>query len=168
MPAPKPLQPSKLYTMLRECTDARARAAAVLDFLVRSTGAPAGHLLIARQGELVVAASSIHHELPAQLVERARALWQSDQASHNEADNTRTVDARQLGSGLLETEQWQAPNGVHYDPRVLGIYRGSRWNPVAISVLAADASGSRRIRQPHVDAICNALIDAGDISNGPA
>ncbi|HTU59288.1 MAG TPA: hypothetical protein VMF89_12655, partial [Polyangiales bacterium] len=92
MPASKPLHPSKLYKLLRECTDTRARATAVLDFLLNSTGAASGYVLFARQGELVVAASSGQSELPAQLMDRARALWKSDQASHNEADRTRTVD----------------------------------------------------------------------------
>jgi len=168
MPAAKPLHPSKLYSMLRDCTDSRARATAVLDFLVSSTGARAGYVLLARQGELVVAASSNQSELPAQLMERARALWQRDQAAHNESDNTRTLDARQLGSTMLETQAWQGSDGEHYDPRVLGIYRGSRWIPIGISVLAAHGGGTHRIRQPHLDAICNALLDAGDVSDSSA
>lgn len=165
MPAPRPLHPSKFYKMLRESPDSKARADAVLEFLVNSTGARAGYLLLARQGELVVAASSNRQELPPQLMERARALWLSDQASHSESDTTRTMDTRQLGSSLLESQTWQAPDGEQYDPRVLGMYRGSRWIPVGISVLAADANGSRRIRQQHIDSICNALLDAGDIVN---
>lgn len=165
MPAPKPLHPSKLYTKLRECTDARSRAAAVLEFLVTSTGALGGYVLLARQGELVVAAASSAKELPAPLMTRARELWGKDQATHSEADNTRTVDSRQLGSTLLESQRWQGPDGEQYEPRVLGIYRGSRWVPVGISVLQIDADDPRRIRQPHVDAICNALLDAGDIAN---
>lgn len=114
----------------------------------------------------MLGASSTQQELPAPLMERARALWASDQASHNEADNTRTVDARQHAAALVESPQWQAANGELYEPRVLGTYRDSRWIPVGISVLAADAEGARRIRHPHVDAICNALVDAGDIAAG--
>lgn len=166
MRAQKPLHPSKLYAMLRECADARARAAAVLDFLVTNSAARAGYFLLERQGELVLGASSTGQELPAPLMERARVLWASDQASHNEADNTRTVDSRQHGATLLESPQWQAADGEKYDPRVLGTYRDSRWVPVAISVLSADAEGARRIRQPHIDAICNAWIDAGDVPTG--
>lgn len=164
MPASKPLHPSKLYKLLRECPDTRARATALLDFLVSSTGARTGYVLFARHGELVVAASSNQNELPGPLMERARALWQSDQASHDEADKTRTVDARQLGSTLVESPTWQTPDGQQHEPRVLGCYRSERWIPIGISVLASDGPGSRRIRQPHVDAICNALIDAGETS----
>ena len=165
MRAAKPLHPSKLYSSLRECTDTRSRAVAVLEFLVSSTGARGGYVVLSRNGELVVAASSGPKDLSPQLMERARALWASDQASHNEVDNTRTMDARQRSSTLLESQQWQDTDGQRYDPRVLGIYRGSVWRPVGISVLAVDGDAPRRIRQPHIDAICNALLDSGDVAN---
>lgn len=168
MAAPKPLHPNKLYSMLRECTDARARAEAVLDYLVNHSGARAGYVLLARGGELVVVASSDSKALPSQLMERARALWLSDLASHTEQDKTRTVDARQLASALIETQPWQDGDGEHYEPRVLGMYRGTRWIPVGISVLAADPLESRRIRQPQIDAICKALLDAGDVAENAA
>lgn len=167
MPAQRPLHPSKLYSMLRACPDARARAAAVLDFLVTNTAAREGYVLLAHNGELVRAASSNHKELPEQLMERARALWASDQASHSEADRTRTVDSRQLGSALVESPLWETREGERFEPRVMGVYRDSRWVPVGISVLAADAEGARRVRHPHIEALCNALIDSGDIGARP-
>jgi hypothetical protein len=168
MPAQKPLHPSKLYSMLRACPDARARASAVLDFLVTNTSARVGYVLLAHNGELVLGASSDQKELPASLMERARALWASDQASHSEADRTRTVDSRQLGASLVESQDWETADGERYVPRVLGVYRDSRWIPVGISVLCADAEGTRRVRHPHIEAICNALVDSGDIGAHPA
>jgi hypothetical protein len=157
------LKPTQLQKKLIACAGPKERAAEVLSFLVSSAGARAGYVLLSRNGELVLAASSDQRELPAQLMERARALWASDQASHSEADNTRTLDARQLGSTQLESQDWQAPDGERYLPRVLGIYRNSRWVPVGIAVLAADENGPRRIRHAYVDAICNALLESGDV-----
>lgn len=167
MQAQKPLNPSKLYSMLRACPDARARAAAALDFLLNTTAARAGYLLLAHSGELVLTASSEQKEMPAPLMERTRTLWASDQASHSEADNTRTVDARQLGAALVESTHWEGSGGERYEPRMLGVYRDSRWVPVGISVLAVEA-GAARVRHPHIEAICNALLDSGDIGTRSA
>jgi hypothetical protein len=163
----KPMNPGKLQALLRDAADARVRASSVLSFLIDTTSARAGYLLLARNGELVVAASSNQQEPPEPLMERARALWASDQASHGEGENTRTVDARQLGATLVDPAQWQAQDGERYAARVLGIYRGSRWTPVGVCLLAAEAKHTSQIRHAYVDAICNALLDVGDVVATP-
>lgn len=160
----KPMHPRKLYTKLRDCADAQARASAVLDFMVESTGAREGFVLLARQGELVVAANSNAQEPCAQLIERAHKLWASESDAQSENDMTRTMDARQLGSALVESMQWQAANGQSHEPRVLGFYKGSEWCPLGIAVLASSPAGLRPIRHAHIEAVCNALLDAGDVA----
>lgn len=163
MQAQKMMQPRKLYAQLRACADARARASAVLEFMQGATGGTEGYVLIASRGELVVAASSKSQELPPALMERVRTLWASETDAHSENDMTHTVDSRLLGAALVESLQWRAGDQT-YEPRVLGIYRGSRWHPVGVVVLAVATEGLRSIRHAYIDAICNALIDSGDLA----
>jgi hypothetical protein len=130
-----------------------------------STGAPNGFLLLAKAGELLVAASTQDQAAPAELLEQAKSLWIKESEQQAEGDKTRTVDVSKVAAtvALEPTRTWTL-GGSDYEPRLLGIYRDSHWIPIGIAVLAARSGSSLSpIRRAYIDALCNAFIDAGDV-----
>lgn len=160
-----PTHPRKLYSALCECKDSRARAAYALEFMRNSTGAPSGFLLLAKAGELLVAASTQDQAAPAELMEQAKSMWAKESEQQAEGDKTRTVDVSKVAAmvALEPTRSWKLAGG-DYEPRLMGIYRDSHWVPIGIAVLAVrQGSSLSPIRRAYIDALCNAFIDAGDV-----
>jgi hypothetical protein len=162
------VHPRKLYSMLRDCADARARAVAALDFLCSSMGAESGFLLLARGGELSVASSSRDRAIAPDLMERALQLWAKESDAQPEGDDTRTVDIRQLvepPAASAEQPVWTLSNGERYETRLLSVYRDSIWVPVGLALLEhRSAQPLRPIRGAHVEALCSAFLDCADVS----
>jgi len=158
------MHPRKLYTNLSECKDSRERAAEALGFLRDASGAEAGYLLLWRSGELVLVASSQGQDMPPTILEKARAQWEREADTQPESDLTRTIEAATV-IATPETPRWDGPRGERYEPRFLGIYRDSQWVPVGMAVLRVPQSGSLSpLRRAYFDALCNAFIDADDVS----
>jgi hypothetical protein len=162
------VHPRKLYSMLLACADARARAAAALDFLCSSMDADSGFLMLARNGELVVACSSGERAIAPELMERATQLWAKESDAQPEGDKTRTIDIRALvepPSASAERLLWTLSNGERFEPRLLSVYRDSVWVPVGVALLEARTEQHLRpIRGAHVEALCNAFLDSADVS----
>lgn len=154
--------------MLCGCGDARARAAAALDFLCGNTQATAGFLLLARAGALGVAASSTQQAVPAGLVERAMSFWLRESEVESIESQTRTLELSQLrDANLTESVTLKLPNGESFEPHLLGIYRESRWVPVGVALLKVTPGQTLLpLRRAHIDALCNAFLDSADVAVG--
>jgi hypothetical protein len=159
------LQPRKLYAMIRACTTPDARARAALEFLRASAAADGGFLFLAQRGALQLAASS-EREPPAGLSDHVAGAW--SRFSPPQADRSRTLDAREMQAALSTEEddpRWIGPGGAPFERRMLSTFRASIWIPVGIAALRAGAAGSLRpVRHAQIEALCDALIEAGDIA----
>jgi hypothetical protein len=167
MPGPYTVpHPRKLYALLRACPSSSTRATAALQFLCGSTGARAGHLLLSVDGQLAVVAGG---EPPAGLVAEARRAW-SAQPSNAPSDNT-TGDMRAYMQNRSDTEQereWTDGNGATHMARVLSVHRDARFVRVAVAMLQLEAGRPLAVlRRVHVEALCNALLDSGDVQGHP-
>jgi hypothetical protein len=156
------LHPRKLYTMLSACSSRADRARTAFEFLRGSTAADGGFLFLSSGSELVLAASS-EPEPPSALLEHVKQAWQRRRAP--QTDDSRTLDASELEKLLAdENPNWSDEDGNAFERRLLSTYRAERWVPVGIAMLRAARTRSLMpVRHTHVEAICNALLDAGDI-----
>jgi hypothetical protein len=159
------LHPRKLYAQIRECASASDRAHAVLECLSGATGARSGFLLLFADRQLEVAAATAGGAPPAGLMEEARRAW-SEQSTSVRSDNT-TMDVRGHMQHLTPTEQalpWTDPQGGAYVARILAVHRDSQFIQVGVAMLKLDAGRPlAALRRTHVEALCNALLDAGDV-----
>jgi hypothetical protein len=162
--------PRKLYSMLLEAPSPQARAQAVSDFLCSCVGAEAIHLFLARGDELALVVSSPGETVTPELTSEAKRVWSRDLERQPDDQKTKTLDvsALELMRTAEQTSRWQSPSGS-YERRILGVYRESRWVPVGIAMLKTNSDRALApIRQAHIESICNALLDAGDVSDSAA
>jgi hypothetical protein len=162
------IHPRKLYASLRESADPAARASAALEFLRDCAAADSGFLFLVHAKELVLAASTGKSAPPAGLVEQAAKTWVKELDMQPEGGQTRTIDVSQLVAAAVadESPAWKFAPGESFVPRLLSVYRDSRWSPVGLSVLKPRLGQPLLpVRAVHVEAICNAFIDAGDVSS---
>ena len=158
------LHPRKLYDMLRACTSADARARAALEFLRGSTGAELGFLLQERGARLALTASTRDQAPPPGLVEEAERAWNELRGAQVDDTKTRDIGEIQATGDQLPSSAWQSANGDSYERRVLGTHR-TQWVAVGLVVLKVGAGRALQpIRHAHVVAICEALLDSGDMS----
>ena len=164
MPEPASLShPRKLYVALRACPTAEARARAVLAFLSECTGAEGGFLFLSRASGLALAARAGAAEPAADLVAHAARAF--EQQLHMPPDEKKTREIGEIRALLVaeETPLWKS-GGESFERRVLSTHRGERWTPIGIAVLkVAEGKSLRPVRHVHVEAICRALLDAGDV-----
>ncbi len=157
-------RPRKLYTQLRECVSAPARAQAALEFVRTSTSSDGGFLFLARAGDLVLAASTQGAQPPADLIEEARRTW--DRELDRQPEDNKTLEFSSLEALLAAQERplWQASNQEVFERRLLSLYRGVVWIPVGLALLRTrEEKALVPIRQLHIEALCNALLDSGDV-----
>jgi hypothetical protein len=161
--------PLKLYTLLMECSSSAARAQAALEFLRRRAQARAGFLFLVRGDRLCLAASSAGHEPTPTLIEEVKRVWNRELDKQPDDSSAKTLELN-----LVETLR-QASDGPHwqdatretFERRILSVYRGADWAPVGVAMLnVIDGKPMVPIRQVHLEALCNALIDAGDVPVG--
>jgi hypothetical protein len=159
--------PRKLYSTLRETPSANDRAQAVSDFLCSATGADAIHLFLARAGEPALVADSPSETASAEMLAEVRRAWNHDLERQPEDQKTKTLDVSALLPTLEPPQPWKSATGS-YQLRLLSVYRNSSWVPVGVAMLKCPTDRPLSpIRQAHIEAICNALIDAGDVSDSP-
>lgn len=155
--------PQKLYSALRAHGSAEARAAAVFEFMCSSTGAEGGFLFLPHGDALVCRAGSILPP-PAALSTEVNAAWDRELDRQPEDGNMdKTLDVKALDA--LRLSKPPAPQSAFpYERRMLSIYRGPRWVPVGMAMLKArPGKALLPMRQVHIAALCNALLDAGDV-----
>jgi hypothetical protein len=168
------LDPRKLYSRLRGMATAHDRRQAVLGFLCSATNAPGGHLFLVRGAaheELAHACSSLEDGESADLIAAATRAWNRELDRRPEDTSTKTFDAASL-ERMVESskpERWRNAHNDTFEHRLLGVYRGGRWTPVGIALLKTeDGRKLGTLRQSHIDALCNVLLDAGDVCEVPA
>jgi hypothetical protein len=72
-----------------------------------------------------------------------------------------------LDANVTESPTWKLANGDCFEPRLLALYRESRWIPVGIAALKVTPGQSLSpIRRAHIDSLCNAFLDSGDVGGG--
>jgi hypothetical protein len=169
MVAAYPLPPArKLYGQLREHTTPAARAQAALDFIVRCTKSAGGLLFLVNRGELEFVAGSRDGAPPVDVISQAQRAWARELDEQPDAFRTKTVDAASLEQmhSARETPRWSSDAGTQYGWQLLSVYRDQRWCPVGLAMLELQAEAHVRMRQPYVESVCGALLDAGDVALG--
>ncbi|MEY4579578.1 MAG: hypothetical protein RL701_4281 [Pseudomonadota bacterium] len=166
MPEPRDLpHPRKLYSDLRGVASRDARAQAISDFMCACTGAAGGYLLLVRGTELGIAARSSVDPPSSELLNAVMLAW-SRESDRPDDSNTKTMDLAALGdiARAPSNVRWQSSQNEIFEHRVLGIYRNSQWTPVGMAMLKVKAGGRtlKPVRQAYIEALCNALLDAGD------
>lgn len=159
--------PQKLYAALRAMTSADARARAVFEFVCASTGAESGFLFLARGHDLECVVSSRAAAPTPELLAEVTSAWNRELDRQPDDNMNKTLDVNTI-EALRKARQPATPANTQatgFERRMLSIYRGARWVPVGVAVLKArEVRPLTPIRQVHVAAVCNALLDAGDVA----
>jgi hypothetical protein len=158
------LPPRNLYQMLRACTSPDARARVALEFLRNGTGSQNGLLFQAKNGRLVVTASTGNHPPPPGMLEDAQRAY--DELRSTALDDAQATGTKVSISMAMKAPEplWHAPGGVIFERRALGTHRAHQWTLVGVVMLRRNASEALQpIRHTHVAAICEAMVDAGDL-----
>ncbi len=159
------VHPRKLYAALCASSSSDARAHDVLSFLCASSGAEHAFLFLLRDGQLALAASHHAGEPVPELLEELQRVW--DRELDVPPDGNRTLDVSEL-QAAREGGHVLLVRGQSFQPRTLSTYRGASWVPVGIVALQIrDDRELEVIRQAHIDAICNALLDATSTPPAP-
>ncbi|HET6340408.1 MAG TPA: hypothetical protein VFG30_44670 [Polyangiales bacterium] len=156
--------PRKLYTQLRECTSAEKRAQAALEFVRGCTNSDGGHLFLSRAGDLQLAASTQDGQPPAELVEEARRTW--DRELDRQPDDFKTLELTTIEAlrAAQESPLWLSSSKEVFERRLLSVYRSQAWVPVGlVMLLTRENKALVPIRQVHIEALCSALLDSGDV-----
>jgi hypothetical protein len=161
------IHPRKLYEALRACPSPETRRQAAFEFLRGRTGSSQAFLFTVNAGELMLVESSPDCAQVPGLVEEAKRAWTSEQDSTSDDDRTKTVDIRTMealqrpAASLL----WQSPSGTRFDRTFLSLYRDGAWVSVGLFMWKpSELAAPTPIRRAHVEALCNAFIDAGDVA----
>jgi hypothetical protein len=158
------LHPRKLYAMLRACPSRDERARASFEFLLSSLGASHGFLFLRNDDRLTLAASAPNTQPPPGLVEQVELTWERELDSPHDDNKTKTLDVSVIKAPLRTNRNplWQGANGEVFEHRVLSTYRGAHWVPVGLAAFERHGEASL-LRQAHVESLCNAFLDAGDV-----
>jgi hypothetical protein len=160
------LDPRRLYVTLRDQASAPERARSVLDFLASASGAEGGYLFLAHDGGLQLRSSSLPSNAPADLVAEATRAWNHELDRPTDDNATRTLEIDKIDAlrGAEPSTTWMSPLGETFERRLLSNYRSGEFTPVGLVMLRVPKD--RRlsaIRRAQLEAICNALIDCGDV-----
>jgi len=156
--------PRKLYTQLRECTSTLSRAQAALEFIRTCTTSEGGFLFLPRSSELTLIASSNGAQPSPELLLEAKRTW--DRELDRQPDDNKTLELSSIEAlrAAQENAVWRNQDDETYERRLLSIYRATGWTPVGLVMLRTrDGKSLQPIRQVHIEAVCNALLDSGDV-----
>ena len=161
--------PRKLYSALRETPSSKERTQAIAGFLSSCTGAKAVCLFLARAGDLTLAFSSQEGDVTPELLAEVTRVWNQYLERQPEDQRTQTIElsAVEMLRVAQESTKWRSPRQELFERRMLGVYRGPKWIPVGVAMLKGEeGSALTPVRQAHVEALCNALLDSGDVTEG--
>jgi GAF domain-containing protein len=161
----QPIHPRKLYSMLRSCPSLEARAHAALEFLCSCTGSAHGILFVVQSDKLAPLARTLSLTASADLVTEAERLWSKQAQLQPDDSRTRTIDlqARRKPEVDAEAEAFLSASGVAFERRLLATGRAMRFIPVGV-VLLEQGPSIDQLRHAYLESICNAFIDAGDVT----
>jgi hypothetical protein len=150
--------------MLRACPSPDARARIALGFLRNAAGSQIGVLFQPKNGQLVVTASTGNHPPPPGMLEDAQRAF--DDLRNNALDDMQATGIRVSSTTIARPPEplWHDPGGAIFERRGLGMHRAHQWTLVGLVMLKRDASDPLQpIRHTYVTAICEAMLDAGDV-----
>jgi hypothetical protein len=161
--------PRKLYTQLRECDSAQARAQAALEFVRGCTSSDGGFLFLSQAGDLQLVASSQGEPSADDLLAEARRTWERELDRQPDENKTLELSAIETLRATQESPFWRSSNAEVYERRLLSVYRSATWVPVGLVMLRTRENKALvPIRQVHIEALCSALLDSGDVQErGP-
>lgn len=161
----QPLHPRKLYSMLRSCPSLEARAHSALEFLCGCTGSSRGMLFVVQDGKLNCLARTPSLSASPDMIEEAERIWNRQEELQPDDSRTRTIDlsARRKPEAEPEIERFVTNSGVSYERRLLATGRAMRFIPVGV-VLLEEGPQIDQLRHAYIESICNAFIDAGDVT----
>ena len=164
------IHPRKLYEVVRACPSPETRIKAAFQFLVGTSGTSHAAMFMQRGGELVQVASLPDQTQVPGMAEEAKRAWTVELKAQSDDDRTKTVDIRALESmpQPAASPTWQAPNGMSFERTFLNVYRDGGMAAVGLFLWKpAELAAMPTIRRAHVDALCNAFVDAGEASVTP-
>jgi hypothetical protein len=147
--------------MLCACPSTDARARAALEFVRSMTGAGKAFLFLHRGGELSLVATSRDHLPPNGVGQAAALFWNEQLAAPADDKETRDIAELQAEITIAPRASWTSEGGEVFERRILATDR-PRWALCGLVVLGAERPLSP-IRHAHVAAICEALIESGDV-----
>jgi hypothetical protein len=158
------LHPRKLYAMLRACPSREERARASFEFLLSSLGASQGFLFLRIMEQLQLVASAPESQPDPSMLEQVELAWERELEAPHDDNKTKTLDVSVIKAPLRTSRSplWQGMKGEIFEHRILSTYRGAHWVPLGLIVFERHAEASL-LRQAHVESLCNALLDAGDV-----
>jgi hypothetical protein len=160
--------PQKLYKALIACSSPAARAGAALEFLRSCTHCTGGYLFLARGDEVSLAASTTGQS-PADMLSEVRRIWDRELEKQSDDSSAKTIEINflhALREGNAEGPLWCSAGKELFERRLLSIYRGESWIPIGIAMLRSiEGRALAPVRQVHLEALCNALLDAGDVTS---
>jgi hypothetical protein len=161
----KVLHPRKLYSMLVACPTSETRAATALEFLRGCTVASGGFLFLARAEQTELAAACQKRDVPAGMADEVARIWRQKKRAPGADQTTIGVSGSLHRLRPEETKAaWVSPSGEAFEHRMLSVDRAGRWVPVGLAMLAVPQGGNLLpLRHVHVTALCEALLDAGDV-----
>jgi hypothetical protein len=103
---------------------------------------------------------------PELFAEVTRAWKQDlDQLPENNQTMTMDADSSDVSRHMATYAPWRDTRNEAFERRLLCVYRYARWTPVGMAMLKCE--GGRQlaaVRHAHVEALCGALLDEGDVS----
>jgi hypothetical protein len=139
-----------------------------LGFLRNGAGSQNGFLFQPNDGQLVLTASTNNHPAPPGMLEDAQRAFA--ELSNSALDDMQATGVRISSSTAMSAPEplWHAPDGVIFERRGLGMHRSHQWTLIGLVMLRRDAGEPLQpIRHTYVSAICEAMIDAGDLPGPP-
>jgi hypothetical protein len=161
------IHPRKLYEMLRACPSHETRLRAAFQFLRGRTESNQSYLFMMNAAELTLVASSPSDAQVPGLAEEAKRAWSGEQDGATDDDRTKTVDIRTMEAlqRPAASALWLSPSGSTFDRAFLSLYRDGAWVSVGLFMFKpSELAAPKPIRRAHVEALCNAFIDAGDVA----
>jgi hypothetical protein len=155
-------QPRELYRLLLACPSEQARADEALAFLRASSGARSGFLFMLRDGQPALASSSTASAPDEGLIAEVARVCMRELDARPDSRETKTIDGRELAEQLsVPSPGWRSADGKQFVLRMLSTYRDGSWAPAGLVALeAGDDRSLDALRQSHIEALCNAFLDA--------
>jgi hypothetical protein len=100
------------------------------------------------------------------LIAEATRAWNHELDRPADDNSTRTLEIDKIDAlrNAEPSATWTSPLGETFERRLLSNYRSGEFTPVGLVMLRVP-QGKRlsAIRRAQLEAICNALIDCGDV-----
>jgi hypothetical protein len=124
-------------------------------------------MFLARNDQLMLVAQLGDVAPPAGLSDAADQLWK-EQPKTSSGAKTIVEMASKLKpqTHVDQPPRWTIEGGACFEARLLSMHSNLLWLPLGIAMLEVAQSGQLLpIHHAHIEAICNALLDSGDVAS---